>query len=117
MIEVIPITTPNSAISHQSPVVFDIRTDNPNLFTSVMVGIWYEGANTQEFAYAQDPASATGTVFFPYYSVGSTMVQTSDPGFQRYRYTLIRNTSAGALAWPAAPKLVIYAYNDAGEEL
>lgn len=117
MIEVLNVTPAGgSVITITDPIMFDVRTDDPNVFTRIIVSVFYPGAQVQEIAYAQDPASGMGMVFTPFFSE-ATISQITDAGFQRYRFSVIRRTAVGQVVWPDSPKLTIYAFNDAGEEV
>lgn len=113
MIEILA-ATPVGAISATQPLEFDVRTDTPNIFRRILVGVYYPGAQMQEFAYAGVPM--LNDSFFPMFD-GSSATLVVDSGYERWHFVLSRKTAAGQPMWPDNPKLAIYAFNDAGEEV
>jgi len=114
MIEVVNVFPVAGPIDPTQALGFDVRTDNPNTLTHVIVGIFYAGATMQEFAYAGDPSSGIG--FMPLFS-GSLITPVVDAGYQRFQLSISRNAPQGRPIWPDNPRLVIYAFNSAGELL
>lgn len=114
MIEILNVSPVAGAIDPATPLAFDVRTDDPNTFVRIIVGIYYAGAQMQEFVYAGEPL--TETRFLPFYSA-SSVNEITDAGYQRFRFNLQRASAPGQPMWLDSPLLVVYAFNDAGEEL
>lgn len=116
MISVLDVSPAPGEINRDTPLTFDIRTDDPNVFTRVIVGILYPGSKVVELVYAQDPAGATAQIFSPFYNELSSVSVVTDAGFQRFKLTISRKAT-DQVVWPDSPQLQIFAFNDAGEEL
>ena len=116
VIEVLNVTPPVGPVGATQALSFDVRTNDPNTFTGVVVGVYYAGAQMQEFAFAGDPTS--GVVgFYPLFFAGSSIVPVVDVGWSRFRVTLVRLAAAGNPIWLDNPRLQVFAYNSAGEVL
>lgn len=113
MIQVLS-ATPAGEISATQSLQFDVRTNTPNTFVRIIVGVYYPGAQMQEFVYAGVPI--LNDPFLPMFA-SSTIVPIVDSGYERWRFTLTRRAVPGQPIWPDNPKLAIYAFNNAGEEV
>lgn len=114
MIEVLNVSPSAGIIDPTAPLLFDVRTDDPNTFTRIIVGVYFAGARIQEFVYAGDPTSADK--FLPYF-LASTVTAVADAGYSRFRFEVRRNAAEGQPMWIDSPLLVVYAFNSAGEEV
>ena len=114
MIELLD-NTPEGAILKDQPVEFDVRTDNPNVFLSILVTIEFPGTKITEVAYAQNPTASSA--FKPFYGADSSIVEIVDAGYSRFRFSVMRRATTGQDVWPDSPKVRVWAFNDAGEAL
>lgn len=120
MIEVVLASispTIGAPITKDTVLSVDVRTDDPNVFTRVLIAIRYPGSGVVELAYAQDPASGNAQQFEDFYNGVSTVTSVTDPGFARFQFKLLRKAEQGQTVWPDSPQLMIYGFNDAGEEI
>lgn len=116
MIAVLDVVPPVGPVGATQAISFAVRTNTPNVFTGLIVGIFYEGAQMQEFAFAGDPA-AGNVGFYPLFRGGSLIEVVPDVGFVRYHVTLVRLAAQGKPIWLDNPRVQIFAYNSAGEVL
>lgn len=107
-IEALDFNPAPGTIQKDTQLTFDVRSDSP--FLRIIVAVDSPGLEFIELAYAQDPAGASASVFSPQFS--GTIEQITDPGFDRYRFRLLRLP-----VWLDSPTIRIYAFNTAGEEL
>lgn len=113
-IQVLSVVPAAGEITRDTPLQFDVQTTAVDPFVRVIVGVFFPGSGVFEFAYAQNPVQ--GGPFEKFYAPDSTVVEVTDPGFVRYRFSLLRQAD-GVPVWPDSPRLRIYGFNAAGEEI
>jgi len=116
MIEVLNVAPPVGPVGATQALSFDVRTNNPSTFTGVVVGVFYAGAQMQEFAFAGNPAGGAAG-FYPLFLAGSSIIAVVDAGYSRFRVTLVRQAAPGNPIWLDNPLLQVFAYNSSGEVL
>ena len=116
-LQVLGITPAPGEITRETPIQFDIRTEDVNSFVDVIVAIEWPGTNVTELAYARNPESPLVDAFEPFYQVASNVESVFDSGWTRFRFTLMRRANGGNALWPDSPQLRVYAYNSAGDVL
>lgn len=94
----IPTPAPNSVIGKNDPFVFDVRSEES--VGLIVVGIRFPRVVPSELAFARNPAEETD---FEVNYANSTVTQVSDPGFDRWRFSLKR-----APGWIGNPTVTVY---------
>ncbi len=113
-IEVLNITPAPGEIQRDTLLEFDIRTSDQDPFVRVIVAIGFPGSNVVELAYAQNPTA--GGAFEDFYTTHSSVMPVSEAGFVRFHFGLRRQANDVGV-WPDSPRLIIYGFNAAGEEV
>jgi hypothetical protein len=116
VIEVLNVIPAVGPVGATQAIQFDVRTANPDTFVGLIVGVFYAGAQMQEFAFAGDPAIGDAG-FLPLFSANSTIAPVVDAGYSRFRVTLVRLANGGNPIWLDNPRIEVFAYNSAGGAL
>lgn len=112
MVEIVYLDPADGAeLAADYPLSVSVRTPTADPFVRIVICIRYAALGFTELAYAQNPA-LSAQYEGKYATGGSTVTAVTDPGFHHYGFVIFREPF-----WPASPELLVYAFNDAGEEL
>ena len=101
--------TAGSVLGQDQPLIVNMRSSVA--FIRILIAVSFPGIGITELVYAQDPAGVLSEIFEQPYGT-STIEAITDVGWFHYQFTIQRSP-----VWPSAPKIEIWAFNTAAEEL